>query len=333
MFSSYYNATSRLTPYGNRLQYGPRAPFSPWSSGFSTSGARISPATGEAEQDVAQKSASAGQSVSVNRATQVNNHVQKVTIVIDPDVIKQLANGSLLEEMRIKNQLANLFAGNHGSFSNDQQHDVAVGADGSQTVNSRAKVDNNPQLVKIAFRNVDNSSELQAANNIVSLSADTLNEAGLAPISALQVMDQGAYADRQSRSVNNLRQRAEKNQDIHAKADNDVLGYTKEEFFKNLIGVVNHILWGHKDGPQEPPIKQQINQAAGAAETSIAINNGQQVHQARQNVTLYIGDFDKSGSDTTHDYSDSPASRFNRNRSSYRTPVSRRTSFLADVFA
>lgn len=333
MISSLYNAASRLAPYGNQLQYGPQAPYSPWSGGFSSSGARIGPATAEADQNVSQKSASAGQSVSVNRSTQVNNHVQKVNIVIDPDVITQLAHGSRLEEMKIKNQLAQLFAGNHGSFSNDQQHDVAVGADGSQTINSRAKVDNNPQLVQISFRNVDNTPELQAANNIVSLSADTLNEAGLAPISALQVLDQGAYADNQSRSVNNLRQRAEKNQDIEAKADNDVLGYTTEEFFKNLIGVVNHILWGDKDGPQESPIQQQINQAAGAADTSIAINNGQQIHQARQNVTLYIGDFDKSGSDTTNDYSASPAARFNRDLTSYRTPVSRRTSFLADVFA
>lgn len=329
MYDYQFNASERLAPYMGRMQFGPSISFSPYCA---PAGDPITPAPAQADQQVSQTGATAGQSVAVNRATQINNHVQKVQIVIDPDVITKLSGGNPLEEMRIKNQLMSLFAGNHGEYSNEQQHDVVIGADGSQTVNSRAAVNNNPQLVTVTFRNLDGTPELQAANGIVSLSADNLNQAGLAPIRAVQVLDQGAFADHGSRSINNLRQRAEKNQEVEVKVDDDVVAGSREEFFQNLIEVVNHILYGSKDGPDEPPIEQSINQSSGSQNNSMALNNGQQVHVARQNVTLYIADFDGSRSDLTNDWQDSAAEKYQA-RSGRPLTVRRSASVLGNIFA
>jgi len=328
MYDYQFNAADRLAPYMGRMQFGPPISFSPYCA---PAGAPITPAPAQADQQISQTGATAGQSVAVNRATQVNNHVQKVQIVIDPDVITKLAGGNPMEEMRIKNQLMSLFAGNHGEYSNEQQHDVVIGADGSQTVNSRAAVNNNPQLVTVTFRNLDGTSELQAANRVVNLSASNLNEAGLAPIRGVQVLDQGAFADRSSRSINNLRQRAEKNQEVEVKVDDDVVAGSKEEFFLNLIEIVNHILYGSKDGPDEAPVQQSINQSSGSQSNSLALNNGQQVHVARQNVTLYVADFDGSRSDLTNDWQDSTAEKYQARRG--RPVTARRSaSVLGDIF-
>jgi hypothetical protein len=320
MYDYQFNASERLAPYLGRMQFGPPISFSPFGTQV---GNPITPAATEAQQDVSQTSATAGQSVAVNRATQVNNHVQKIDIVIDPDVIRRLSGGNPLAEMRLKNQLMSLFAGLHGNYTNEQQHDVAVGSDGSQTVNSRAKVNNNPQLVSISFRNLDGTPELQAANRVLTLSADSLNEAGLSPIRGVQVIDQTAFADHASQSVNNLRQHAEKNQSIEAKVDDDVVASSQEEFFQNLIEVVNYILYGSKDGPEEPLVEQSIDQASGSVNNSLALNNGQQVHTARQNVTLYIADFDGSRSDLTNDYGSGAAAAYLASRG---RPVTTRSS-------
>ena len=330
MFDFQFNPAARLAPYAGRMQFGPSTSYSPFGG---VVGQSVSPAPALADQQVAQKSATAGQSVAVNRSTQVNNHIQKINIVIDPSVIREMAGGSPLEEMRIKNRLMSLFAGLHGNYSNDQQHDVVSGPDGSQTVNSRTKVNNNPQLVTITFRRMSDTPELQAANNVVSLSADSLNSAGLGPIQALQVMDQNALADNSSKSINNLRQRAEKNQDVQAKVDDDIFAESPEDLFENLVGIVNHILYGSADGPQEPPVQQAINQASGAQNNSLALNNGQQVHVARQNVTLYVGDFNESNSDVTHDFARGPAAEYFARRGSSLPTQRRASAFLAGVSA